>query len=442
MQFENRIPRHRSAELFEEAKSYFPGGVNSPVRAFKSVSGPPLFIREGHGCRIIDEDGNIYLDFCCSWGPLIHGHDHPHIRQAAVEAINKGTSFGTPTALGNQFGQLIVDHHPYIDKVRFVSSGTEAVMSAIRLARGYTGKSKVIKFEGCYHGHVDSLLVKAGSGLATFGTATSAGIPPSFVGETIVLPLDDRDLLEETLQQHAHDTACIIVEPVPANNGLLLQEPSFLQCLRLKAYKHQVLLIFDEVISGYRVGPAGAAGYYQVRPDIITFGKIIGGGFPVGAYAASADIMASVAPEGPVYQAGTLSANPVAMAAGHAAIQQCLAPGFYESLEQKTRRFVGHVQEYVDRKGYDLSIPHIGSIFWVCFSREHIRRADQIDPARMELFKLLHHELLQRGVYLGPSGYEVGFISAAHTDLDLDEAAAKVCQSLDVVFENIEVTSQ
>lgn len=439
MKFEQRIPRQRSTELFQEAKSYFPGGVNSPVRAFKSVSGPPLFIKEGAGARITDEDGNTYLDFCCSWGPLIHGHNNGPIRKAVIDTVSKGTSFGTPTALGNSFGKLIVENHPHIDRVRFVSSGTEAVMSAIRLARGYTGKSKVIKFEGCYHGHVDSLLVKAGSGLATFGTATSAGIPPSFVNETIVLPLDDRDLLEQTLQEQADDTACIIVEPVPANNGLLLQDPSFLQCLRLKAYKHGVLLIFDEVISGYRVGLTGAAGHYGVRPDILTFGKIIGGGFPVGAYAGREDIMAHVAPEGAVYQAGTLSANPVAMAAGQAALQQCLMPGFYEALEDKTKRLVDYVMSHASQKGYELHIPTIGSIFWLAFSKDRIVRADQIDSDRMEYFKLLHHELLQRGVYLGPSGYEVGFVSAAHTDSDLDEAATKLCESLDIVFAQVSV---
>ncbi|RMF01895.1 MAG: aminotransferase class III-fold pyridoxal phosphate-dependent enzyme, partial [Bacteroidetes bacterium] len=294
-EFINRIPRERSAALFAEAKQYFPGGVNSPVRAFKSVSGPPLFIREGQGARFTDEDGNTYIDFCCSWGPLIHGHNNDRIRELVVQTVARGASFGAPTVMGNKLGKLILDHHSYIEKIRFVSSGTEAVMSALRLARGVTGKSKVLKFEGCYHGHVDSLLVKAGSGLATFGTSTSAGVPESFARETLVLPLNDRVALEETLAKYADEIACIIVEPVPANNGLLLQDPSFLQCLRIKAYKHNVLLIFDEVISGFRLGFEGAAGYYDVQPDIITFGKIIGGGFPVGAYAASAEIMSYIA---------------------------------------------------------------------------------------------------------------------------------------------------
>lgn len=434
MKFVSRIPRERSAALFEEAKQYFPGGVNSPVRAFKSVSGPPLFIREGDGCRITDEDDNTLIDFCCSWGPLIHGHNNAHIRERVVATVAKGTSYGAPTRLGTQLGKLIIENHPYLEMLRFVSSGTEAVMSAIRLARGVTGRSKIIKFEGCYHGHVDSLLVQAGSGLATFGTSSSAGVPESLVKETLVVPLNDPDALEQVLQQWGHDVACIIVEPVPANNGLLLQDRSFLQCLRLKAYKYGVMLIFDEVISGFRLGFSGASGYYDIQPDILTFGKIIGGGFPVGAYAASRSVMAHIAPEGPVYQAGTLSANPVAMAAGLAALEQCLAPGFYESLAAKTERFVAPILAYAAAKGYTLSMPHIGSIFWVCFSHERITRADQIDASSMELFKILHHELLQRGVYLGPSGYEVGFISAAHTDADIDEAVGHFCEALDVVF--------
>ena len=434
MEFVDTINRSRSAELFEEAKQYFPGGVNSPVRAFKSVSGPPLFIREGQGCRITDEDDNTYIDFCCSWGPLILGHNNGRIRELVLETVAKGTSFGTPNKLGNQLGRLIIENNRYIDKIRFVSSGTEAVMSAIRLARGVTGKSKVIKFDGCYHGHVDSLLVKAGSGLATFGVRTSAGIPESFAKETIVLPLDDRRLLDQTLQEHGDDIACIIVEPVPANNGLLLQSQSFLECLRLKCYKYGVMLIFDEVISGFRVGFEGAAGYYGIQPDIITYGKIIGGGMPVGAYGGSHEVMSHIAPDGPVYQAGTLSANPVAMAAGYAALQQLLAPGFYEDLERKTRHFANSIRQYADEKGYEMSVQQLASIFWIAFSRDKIVRSDQIDPRSMDKFKVLHHELLQRGVYLGPSGYEVGFVSATHSENDLKEAAGKIKEALDVVF--------
>ncbi len=431
---ENIISRERSAALFEEAKNYFPGGVNSPVRAFKSVSGPPVYVEKGEGCRITDADGNEFIDFCCSWGPLILGHNNARIREAVIEAVNNGITFGTPTRRGNAIGKLLLENNRFIEKIRFVTSGTEAVMSAIRLARGVTGRNKVIKFEGCYHGHVDSLMVKAGSGLVTFGVSTSAGIPEAFAKETLVLPLNDREALEKILQTQAQDIACIILEPVPANNGLLLQDRDFLQFLREQCNKYNVLLIFDEVISGFRVGFEGAAGYYDIQPDIITYGKIIGGGMPVGAYGASREIMSHIAPDGPVYQAGTLSANPVAMAAGRAALEQLLEPGFYEKLEAKTQKFVGQIQDYCDQKAYEVSIPQIGSIFWIAFSKERIIRADQIDPKSMDKFKVLHHELLQRGIYLGPSGYEVGFVSAAHQEADLAEAAEKICKAMDMVF--------
>ncbi|GAB4490566.1 MAG: glutamate-1-semialdehyde 2,1-aminomutase [Saprospiraceae bacterium] len=426
--------RTRSGELFEEAKTYFPGGVHSPVRAFKSVQGPPIFFQKGEGCHLYDVDNQKFIDFCCSWGPLILGHCHPAVVQRVQETVANGMSFGTPTPHDNLIGKLMLENHRYIEMVRFVSSGTEAVMSAIRLARGVTGRSKVIKFEGCYHGHVDSLMVKAGSGLVTFGISTSAGIPESFAKETIVVPLADPKALETALCEHAGNVACVIIEPIPANNGLLLQDFDFLQFLREKTREHNVLLIFDEVISGFRVGFEGAAGLYGIQPDILTFGKIIGGGMPVGAYAASKDIMENVAPVGPVYQAGTLSANPVAMAAGFATLTELLKPGFYENLEAKTRRFTGHLQEFCDRRGYEVTFPSVGSIFWPTFTRQHIRRSDEIDGSRMDFFKKMHLECLKRGVYFGPSGYEVGFVSAAHTDADLDFAAVKICESLEVVM--------
>lgn len=428
------ISRSRSAAFFEEAKQYFPGGVHSPVRAFKSVAGPPLFIRKGDGCRITDADDNTFIDFCCSWGPLILGHNHPHIRQYILEAIDNGTSFGAPSEWDLRLGRLLLQNHRYIEMIRFVSSGTEAVMSAIRLARGVTGKSKVVKFEGCYHGHVDSLMVKAGSGLVTFGVSTSAGIPASFIEETLVLPLGDAEKVEALFKEKAQEIACVIIEPIPANNGLLLQDRAYLQALRQLCTQYGVLLLFDEVISGFRVGFEGAAGYYDIQPDIITFGKIIGGGMPVGAYGASSDIMHQVAPDGPVYQAGTLSANPVAMAAGLAALEILLQPGFYDDLAQRTTQFVNDIQDHCDQKGYEISIPHIGSIFWPTFTRDRIFRADQIDPQSMDKFKILHFELLQRGVYLGPSGYEVGFVSAAHSQEDLEVAAGAMKGALEVVF--------
>lgn len=430
-----KLKREKSNQLFEQAKQYFPGGVNSPVRAFKSVHGAPLFIKRGDGDKLFDEDDNSYIDFCCSWGPLIHGHNHKHIKQAVSEAIQNGLSFGTPTRLGVEIGKLIIDNHRYIDKLRFVCSGTEAVMSAIRLARGYTGRKKIIKFDGCYHGHVDSLLVKAGSGLATFGVSTSAGIPEELARETLVLALNDLAGVEATLKEHGEDIACIIIEPIPANNGLLLQDTSFLVWLRKLCDEYKVLLIFDEVISGFRVGFEGAAGYYAIEPDLITFGKIIGGGMPVGAFGGKAEIMGHVAPEGPVYQAGTLSANPIAMAAGMASLELLLEEGFHESLAAKTEDFVGRIQAHADGKGYAFRIQHIGSIFWIAFTKNRVVTADQIDPESMNKFKQLHSELLERGVYLGPSGYEVGFISSAHTEESLVTAATHICECLDRIYE-------
>ncbi len=434
MEKKQELNRETSNSLFEEAKKYFPGGVNSPVRAFKSVEGSPLFFKKGIGCRLTDEDDNEFIDFCCSWGPLILGHVHPAVHQAIVEAAANGASFGAPTRLENELAKLILDNNRYLQKLRFVSSGTEAVMSAIRLARGVTGKSKVVKFEGCYHGHLDSLLVKAGSGLVTFGVSTSAGIPESFAQETIVLPLNEPEILEETLRKLRHEIACVIIEPVPANNGLLLQTPDFLRFLREKCTENDVLLIFDEVISGFRVGFEGAAGHYQIQPDIVTYGKIIGGGMPVGAYGASREIMSHVAPDGAVYQAGTLSGNPVAMAAGRATLSQLLQPGFYESLQKKTEGFVSQILSHCERKGYEVSMPQVGSIFWIAFSKKTIRSAAEIDSASMVFFKKMHRELLLRGVYLGPSGYEVGFVSTAHSEEDLEQAAGMICEAMDEVF--------
>lgn len=430
------ISRQKSGQLFGQAQQLFPGGVNSPVRAFRSVYGTPLFIKKGSGAYLWDEDNNRFTDFCCSWGPLILGHAHPAVREAITETAADGTSFGAPTRLENELASLILDNHRYLERLRFVSSGTEAVMSAIRLARGVTGRNKIIKFEGCYHGHVDSLLVKAGSGLVTFGVSTSAGIPPSFAAETIVLPLNEPFALEEALELYAEDLAAIIIEPVPANNGLLLQNKSFLQYLRTKCDEFGCLLIFDEVISGFRVGFEGAAAYYDTVPDLLTFGKIIGGGLPVGAYGGRAELMKYIAPEGNVYQAGTLSGNPIAMAAGLATLRQCLEPGFYTALEERTDTLCRALEDHADRKGYEISFPRIASIFWICFSRERIYQAAQIDAGKMEYFKRMHKALLDRGIYMGPSGYEVGFLSAAHSSQQLTEAAGAFCEAMDIAFDS------
>lgn len=429
------ISREKSAELYEKSKTYFPGGVNSPVRAFKSVHGTPLFIQKGDGCHIWDADGNQFIDFCASWGPLILGHNHPVVREKVIEAMQNGMSFGAPTALENQLAELILKNNKYIRKIRFTSSGTEAVMSAIRLARGYTGRDKIIKFEGCYHGHSDSLLVKAGSGLVTFGETSSAGIPKAFADETIVVPLNNEQAVQEAFEQFQDQIAAIIIEPVPANNGLLLQTGEFLEFLRRISTKNKALLIFDEVISGFRIGFEGAAGYYNIQPDIITYGKIIGGGLPVGMYGASEEIMGMISPDGSVYQAGTLSGNPVAMAAGIAQLGELAKSSFYKDLNNKTLEFTESIQRFASARNYKFRVFSIGSIFWFAFTdQESIRSSEEIDPASMEKFKIMHRELLNRGVYFGPSGYEVGFVSSVHTKIDLEKAKRAIFDSLDIVY--------
>jgi glutamate-1-semialdehyde 2,1-aminomutase len=426
------MQRKNSESLFNNAKDLFPGGVNSPVRAFKSVDGVPLFMKKGEGAYITDEDDNEFIDFCCSWGPLINGHADPEVIESISEIIKSGTSFGAPTRKENELAHLIVSNHKYIDKIRFVSSGTEAVMSAVRLARGYTGKDKIVKFDGCYHGHADSLLVNAGSGLATLGTSSSAGVPESFSKETIVLPLNDIEALDKCLEKYANEISCIIIEPIPANNGLLLQEESFLKYLREVCTKHGILLFFDEVISGFRVGFEGAAGFYDIQPDLITFGKIIGGGLPVGAYGGKEEIMNIVSPLGNVYQAGTLSGNPVAMAAGVAQLNKCLRPNFYEDQEKRTKLFVDSVKEHASKNNYNFEIYSIGSIFWFAFGGNGIRRsASDIDAKSMEVFKGFYNNLLKNGLYFGPSGYEVGFVSSAHNQEIIQVAIDKFCKSLD-----------
>lgn len=428
------IKRENSEKLFETAKKYFPGGVNSPVRAFKSVEGAPLFMHKGDGAYVWDEDGNKFVDFCCSWGPLILGHNHPSVFNNVVETLKNGSSFGAPTVKENELAELILSRNPFIEKIRFVSSGTEAVMSALRLARGYTGRKKVLKFEGCYHGHVDSMLVKAGSGLATLGTSTSAGVPEEYANETLVLPLNDLDALKACFEEFGNEIACAIIEPIPANNGLLLQDLTFLQALREICSEYRSLLFFDEVISGFRVAFSGAAEYYKIKPDIVTYGKIIGGGLPVGAYGASAEIMGYVAPDGPVYQAGTLSGNPVAMAAGIAQLTECAKPGFYEDQEHRTKQFVSRVNQHASTKEYDFEMVTIGSVFWLSFDgKKRIQRADQIDPD-MSKFSKLFTALINRGIYIGPSGYEVGFISTAHTEEILEGAAQQFCDALDEIY--------
>lgn len=429
------MKREKSEALFEKAKSYFPGGVNSPVRAFRSVGGTPLFIEKGKGAHIWDADGNEFIDYCGSWGPLILGHANDKVVDAIKKAVEKGSSFGAPTALENDLAELILKNNKYIQKLRFVSSGTEAVMSAIRLARGYTKRNKILKFEGCYHGHSDSLLVKAGSGLVTFGNTSSAGVPEGVVNDTIVVSLNNEQAVKQAFAEFKDQIACVIIEPIPANNGLLLQRKEYLQFLRDICTENKTLLIFDEVINGFRVGFDGAAGYYKIQPDIITYGKIIGGGLPVGMYGSSIEIMSCISPEGPVYQAGTLSGNPVAMAAGIAQLTECLKTNFYQDLEKKTQFLIDSIFSNLKSAITNLKIFSVGSIFWIAFTdKEVVRTAEEIDADSMKYFRILHKELLERGIYLGPSGYEVGFVCEAHTKDDLTKTAKAFAEALEIAL--------
>lgn len=429
------ISRAKSAELYQKALTYFPGGVNSPVRAFKSVYGTPLFISKGDGCYVWDADDNQFIDFCGSWGPLILGHNNAKVREKVVSVMQNGMSFGAPTALENELAEIIIKNNRFVEKIRFTSSGTEAVMSAIRLARGFTGRDKVIKFEGCYHGHSDSLLVKAGSGLVTFGETSSAGVPKAFASETLVLALNDKEALKEAFNSYKDQIAAVIIEGIPANNGLLIQDEEYVQYLREICTENKSLLIFDEVITGFRLGFEGAAAHYNVTPDLVTYGKIIGGGLPVGMFGGKAEIMSQISPDGGVYQGGTLSGNPVAMAAGIAQLTELLKSGFYKDLNKKAEEFCESLQRFATARNFKFQVYNIGSIFWFAFSENaEIKTAAAIDPESMEKYKVMHKELLNRGIYFGPSGYEVGFISSAHTKIELEKAKRAIFEALDIVF--------
>jgi glutamate-1-semialdehyde 2,1-aminomutase len=420
----------RSSELYRRACRLMPAGVSSPVRAFRSVGGEPLFIASASGCRITDADGREYLDYVGSWGPLILGHADPDVVAAVCRAAAKGTSYGAPCAEEVELAELVVGAVPQLEMVRFVSSGTEAVMSAVRLARGATGRDAVVKFSGCYHGHADHLLVSAGSGLATFGTPSSAGVPAGFAAHTIVLPLDDEDAFRAVMRSRGAEIAAVLIEPVPANAGLLLQRHEFLQLLRKQCSRHGALLIFDEVISGFRIGlagAAGAAGHYGIAPDLATYGKVIGGGLPVGAYGGAREIMEELSPLGPVYQAGTLSGNPVAMAAGIATLRRLLADGGapYRELDRLGARLQDGLQAVLDDAGTGWSVVRLGSILWLSLQAgPPPRRYEHIDADAAGRYARLHAALLNRGVYLAPSAYEVMFVSLAHTDAAIDATIA------------------
>ncbi|MBF0162948.1 MAG: glutamate-1-semialdehyde 2,1-aminomutase [Magnetococcales bacterium] len=411
----------RSEELFLKAKTVIPGGVNSPVRAFKSVGGTPPFIRSGQGARIIDADGKTYIDYVGSWGPLIVGHAHPHVVDAIQRAAESGCSFGAPTEGEITLAERIIERFPGMEMVRLVNSGTEAVMSAIRLARAATGRDVLVKFEGCYHGHADGLLVAAGSGLATFGVPTSPGITRAAARDTLVLPFNDLAAVEALWAERGGEIAAVIVEPVAGNMGCVLPVPGFLEGLRRVCDAHGSLLIFDEVMTGLRVDRGGAQTLYNIRPDLTTLGKIIGGGLPVGAYGGPAQWMEMIAPAGPVYQAGTLSGNPLAVAAGLATLDLLDAPGAYATLAAKTRYLVKGLDQVMCANNIPCLINHVGSMFGLFFtSAPTVANFTDVSNGDIKRFNRWFHGMLQEGIYLAPSAFEAGFVSLAHDEAALD----------------------
>ncbi|MRD72261.1 glutamate-1-semialdehyde 2,1-aminomutase [Rhodocyclus tenuis] len=420
----------RNDQLFARAQRHIPGGVNSPVRAFRSVGGAPRFFVEGKGPRVTDVDGKTYLDYVCSWGPLIAGHAHPEVLAAVNETAAKSLSFGAPTEMELDMADLLCDLLPMLDMVRLVSSGTEATMSAIRLARGYTGRDLLVKFEGCYHGHSDSLLVKAGSGLLTFGNPDSAGVPADLAKHTLVLPYNDIAALEAAFAEHGDKIAVVIVEAVVGNMNLIAPKPEFLKAMRELTKKNGSVLIFDEVMTGFRVGPQGAQGLFGIDADLVTLGKVIGGGLPVGAFGGKREIMEKIAPLGPVYQAGTLSGNPVAVAAGLATLKLTRAPGFYETLTARTKRLTDGLVAAAKKHGVVFSAQSVGGMFGLYFAPECPATYDAVMACDKEAFNRFFHAMLDAGHYFAPSAFEAGFVSAAHTDADIDATIA----AADAVF--------
>ena len=420
-----------SIKAFETALTYIPGGVNSPVRAFRAVGGNPLFIRTGKGSRIEDLDGNHFIDYVNSWGPLILGHAHPMVVKALEDTLRSGTSFGAPTELETDLARKIVESVPSIEKVRFVNSGTEAVMSAIRLARGFTGRSRIIKFAGCYHGHSDSLLVKAGSGALTFGTPDSPGIPDALARETIVVPFNDLRAVETVMEQSGSQVACVILEPVAGNMGVVPPMDGFLNGLRDITKSYEALLIFDEVITGFRLGLGGAQALFGVMPDLTCLGKVIGGGLPVGAFGGRRDILQMLSPEGPVYQAGTLSGNPLAMAAGLATLDALYVPGFFESINKRGKWLAQEIQRAADQTGIPVRVQGIGSLFTVFFNPEPIQDLEGAQKSDLGLFRRFHRCLLGQGIYWPPSQFEACFLSSAHTETDLEITLKSIRKAFD-----------
>lgn len=416
MTFEN------SAKCFREAKRFIPGGVNSPVRAFKAVGMDPLFIKKAKAAFIYDEDGHKYIDYVLSWGPMILGHADPRVLKAVTGVLKEGTSFGAPTKRETELARLVAKLYPSIEKVRLTSSGTEAAMSAIRLSRGATGREKIIKFEGCYHGHYDSLLVKAGSGSATFGVPSSSGVNKSFAGDTIALPFNDIERFKKAIEDDKGRIACVIVEPVPANMGVVLPKPGFLKALREITAENGIILIFDEVITGFRLSLGGAQELFGIKPDLTVLGKILGGGFPIGAFGGKSKIMDLLSPEGPVYQAGTLSGNPVAVEAGIATINILMKDGIYDRLETLGKQLEAGFRRVADRAPHRVTFQRIGSLFTLFFTdKKKIENYDDVSGCDMDKFAGFFRGMLEEGIYLAPSQFEANFISAKHTRQDIDK---------------------
>jgi glutamate-1-semialdehyde 2,1-aminomutase len=417
-------PAGRNAALFARAQQSIPGGVNSPVRAFRSVGGTPRFIARGQGPHIWDADGRRYIDLVCSWGPMILGHAHPAVLEAVNRAARDGLSFGAPTEAEVDFAERLLRMLPSLEQVRLVSSGTEATMSAIRLARGFTGRSKFIKFEGCYHGHADNLLVKAGSGLLTFGNPSSAGVPPETTQHTLVLDYNDCQQLEDTFARAGNEIACVIVEPVAGNMNLVRASTAFLQTLRRLCTQYGAVLIFDEVMTGFRVALGGAQSLYGIVPDLTTLGKVIGGGMPLAAFGGRRDIMAKLAPLGPVYQAGTLSGNPLAVACGRTTLELIEAPGFYDRLIARTRQLAEGLSAAASRHGRGFIADNVGSMFGLYASPSVPTNFAEVMTADKDSFSRFFHAMLDRGVYLAPSAYEAGFVSIMHDETIMAEVIA------------------
>lgn len=424
----------RSSELFTAAQQHIPGGVNSPVRAFNGVGGDPIFFKRAQGAYVYDEDGNQYIDYVGSWGPMIVGHAHPDVLKSVQETMQNGLSFGAPTELETQMADKVCELVPSMDLVRMVSSGTEATMSALRLARGYTGRDKIVKFEGCYHGHSDSLLVKAGSGALTMGVPTSPGVPAALAELTITLSYNNIEQVKQTFKEIGNEIACIIVEPVAGNMNCIPPVAGFLEGLRDVCDEYGSVLILDEVMTGFRVSLGGAQGHYGIKPDLTTLGKVIGGGMPVGAFGGKREIMEHIAPLGPVYQAGTLSGNPVAMAAGFATLNIISKDGFYETLTKQASKLLDGLKERATKANIPLTTNQAGAMFGFFFTEEeNISSFEQVSACDAERFKKFYHGMLAEGVYLAPSSYETGFVSSAHSDEDIEktlDAAEKVFLTL------------